>query len=382
MVTIGPRAPGSPLEMSGLSKEGLERPRAFLSLASTNFTRRDAWPPTPVAGLTSSAPPQETEREERIPTVSWAPRKRQGKGGQGLHGRSGPAQFPVLVKPPAQSGGRGERARGLAFSGPAPASPPCPPARVRRGGPQGRGRERRAGCTSLRASLRQRARRRERARGKRWLRPGRLGFLGLCSRARRLARPPAALARVPARSLCSGRRPCSSPPRSLDVELAPRSLARSPARPWERPGRAARRGRGGHFVPTDSPEPGGAAGRGCGAAGAAPRRHGRRHRRGFLDEAVREVFCSVSRAAFPRPHTRSRLLRPQNARVEELAVVSSTDPLGLPAASARAAPPNGEEDVRPAFQAAPDRGLGSGQDLRPFSFFGRCLQYHLYFHHR
>lgn len=230
MVTTGPRAPGSLLEMSGLSKEGLERPRAFLSLASTNFTRRDAWPPTPVAGLTSSAPPQETEREERIPTVSWAPRKRQGKGGQGLHGRSGPAQFPVLVKPPAQSGGRGERARGLAFSGPAPASPPCPPARVRRGGPQGRGRERRAGCTSLRASLRQRARRRERARGKRWLRPGRLGFLGLCSRARRLARPPAALARVPARSLCSGRRPCSSPPRSLDVELAPRSLARPPAR--------------------------------------------------------------------------------------------------------------------------------------------------------
>lgn len=230
MVTTGPRA-GSFLEMSGLSKAVLEWPRALLSPASTNSTRRDAWPPTPVAGLTSSAPPQETEREERIPTVSWAPRKRQGKGGQGLHEHSGHAQFPVLVKPPTQSGGRGERARDLALSGPAPACPPCPPARVRRVGPQGRGRERRAGRTSLRASLRQRARRRERARGKRWLRPGRLGFLGLCSRARRLARPPAALARVPARSLCSGRRPCSRPPRSLDVELAPRSsLARPPAR--------------------------------------------------------------------------------------------------------------------------------------------------------
>lgn len=47
-----------------------------------------------------------------------------------------------------------------------------------------------------------------------------------------------------------------------------------------------------------------------------------------------------------------------------------TDPLGPPAARARAAPPNGEEDVRPAFQAAPDRGFGSGEDLRPFSFFG------------
>lgn len=55
---------------------------------------------------------------------------------------------------------------------------------------------------------------------------------------------------------------------------------------------------------------------------------------------------------------------------EELAVVRRTDPLGPPAARARAAPPNGEEDVRPAFQAAPDRGLGSGEDLRPFSFFG------------
>lgn len=78
----------------------------------------------------------------------------------------------------------------------------------------------------------------------------------------------------------------------------------------------------------------------------------------------------------------SPVLRPENSRAEELAVARGTDPLGPPAASAGAAPPNGEEDVRPAFQAAPDRGLGSGEDLRPVPFLGRCLQYHLYFHHR
>lgn len=91
---------------------------------------------------------------------------------------------------------------------------------MRRGGPQGRGRERRAGVRPC-VRLRQRARRRERARGKRWLWPGRLGFLGLCSRARRLARPPSLPSPASsARSFCSGPRPCPSPPRSLDVELA------------------------------------------------------------------------------------------------------------------------------------------------------------------
>lgn len=133
--------------------------------------------------------------------------------------RAAPPPRGVFVKPFTQSGGRRERARGLALPGPASACPTCPSARVRRGGPQGRGRERRAGVRPC-VRLRQRARRRERARGKRWLWPGRLGFLGLCSWARPLARPPAALARVLARSFCSGRRPCSSPPRSLDVELA------------------------------------------------------------------------------------------------------------------------------------------------------------------
>lgn len=147
----------------------------------------------------------------------------------------------------------------------------------------------------------------------------------------------------------------------------PRRRARSPVGA-SRPSRADG-GRGGHFVPTDSPEPGGAAGRGCGAAGAAPRRHGRRHRRGFLDEAVRKISRSASRAAFP-PRTRFPAAAAPERPGEELTVVSSTNSLGLPAVSARAAPPNGEEDVRPAFQAAPDRGLGSGQDLRPFSFFG------------
>lgn len=190
---------------------------------------------------------------------------------------------------------------------------------------------------------------------------------GYVAGARRLARPPwPPSPGSEARGRCSGRRPCPSPPRSLDVELARPPVGAS------RPSRAEG-GRGGHFVPTDSPEPGGAAGRGCGAAGAAPRRHGRRHRRGFLDEAVRKVSRSASRAAFSLASA-SPLLRPQDARARSLAVVSSTDPLGLlpaaAAASARAAPPNGEEDVRPAFQAAPDRGLGSGQDLRPFSFFG------------
>lgn len=170
----------------------------FSHLRNTHHTHTHtrAWPPTPVAQPTSFAPQPETEGEQKIPAISRAPRKRRGGGRAGLQGSSAPAQFPglappwgVFVKPRTQSEGRRERARGLALSSPTSACPACPPARVRRSRPQGRGRERRAGVRPC-VRLRQRARRRERARGKRWLWPGRLGFLGLCSRARRLARPP------------------------------------------------------------------------------------------------------------------------------------------------------------------------------------------------
>lgn len=136
-------------------------------LRSTH-THRDAWPPTPVAEPTSLAPQQERPKGSRGSQQS-AGRPGKGKvcvrrgqgGGQGLHGRSAPAPFPGRAPPPAagrvrlrqtQSEGRRERARGLALSGPTSACPACPRARVRRSGPQGRGRERRAGCTSLRAS--------------------------------------------------------------------------------------------------------------------------------------------------------------------------------------------------------------------------------------
>lgn len=91
--------------------------------------------------------------------------------------------------------------------------------------------------------------------------------------------------------------------RSLD------GRALSPARgsvPAEQP----RGGRGGHFVPTDSPEPGGAAGRGCGAAVAALGGTGRRHRRGFPDEAVRRSPLPSPARGFPTPAQSSGLRTP------------------------------------------------------------------------
>lgn len=173
---------------------------ALHSLTSTNYTYTGTrGHPRTSLGPTSLAPQQKTEEEQRIPAISRAPRKRQRGGGEERAGVSRTQcacavprpRLPRggLVWPRSQSEGRRERARGLALSGPTSACPTCPPTRVRRSGPQGRGRERRAGVRPC-VRLRQRARRRERARGKRWLWPGRLGFLGLCSRARRLARPP------------------------------------------------------------------------------------------------------------------------------------------------------------------------------------------------
>lgn len=151
------------------------------------------------------------------------------------------------------------------------------------------------GRTSLRASQAARTPAWE-GTGKRWLWPGWLGFLWLCSWARRLGFL-RCHRRVLAWTFCSGERLSSRPPRSIDGRAC--SLARGsvPAeQPWG--------GRGGHFVPTDSPEPGGAAGRGCGAAVAALGGTGRRHRRGFLDEAVRRspapswvLFPTLSRSS-------------------------------------------------------------------------------------
>lgn len=158
--------------------------------------------------------------------------------------------------------------------------------------------------------------------GKRWLWPGRLGFQGLCSWARRLA----VLLRCPCcvltRSFCSG-----------EAVLPPAALPRQqslPASPWERPGRAALRGRGGHFVPTDSPEPGGAVGRSCGAAVAVFGGSGRRHCLGFLDEALRRLPAPSRTLLFPTLPGSPARERPG----EELAVVRGTDPLGPPAARA------------------------------------------------
>uniref|UniRef100_A0A8B9F9H2 small monomeric GTPase n=1 Tax=Amazona collaria TaxID=241587 RepID=A0A8B9F9H2_9PSIT len=51
-------------------------------------------------------------------------------------------------------------------------------------------------------------------------------------------------------------------------------------------------------------------------------------------------------------------------------------------AAAAAAPPHGEENLRPALQAAPHRGLGGRQDLRALPLLRRCLQHHLHLHHR
>lgn len=167
-------------------------------------------------------------------------------------------------------------------------------------------RERRAGVRPC-VRLRQRARRRERARGKRWLWPGRLCFLGLCSRARWLARPPAALARVLARSFCSGRRPCSSLPRSLDVELARSPVGAS--RPscaegggeaiLSRPTPRNRAERLGEVAEPRAPPLGGTGAATVGASSTRPF--------GRSPAPSREL---LSPSAHP-----TQLLRPQNARV-------------------------------------------------------------------
>lgn len=47
----------------------------------------------------------------------------------------------------------------------------------------------------------------------------------------------------------------------------------------------------------------------------------------------------------------------------------------------RRALPDGEENLRPALQAAAHRGLGGRQDLRPLPLLRRCLQHHLHLHH-
>lgn len=47
----------------------------------------------------------------------------------------------------------------------------------------------------------------------------------------------------------------------------------------------------------------------------------------------------------------------------------------------RRALPHGEENLRPALQAAAHRGLGGRQDLRPLPLLRRCLQHHLHLHH-
>lgn len=140
-----------------------------------------------------------------------------------------------------------------------------------------------------------------------WLWPGRLGFLGLCSRARRLARPPAALARVLARSFCSGRRPYSSPPRSLDVELSRSPVGAS--RPscaegggeaiLSRPTPRNRAERLGEAAEPRAPPLGGTGAATVGASSTRP--FGR--------------SPAPSRELLSLPAHASPLLRPQNARV-------------------------------------------------------------------